>query len=95
MCLQGTGGVAVGRPRPSSSCWLFTCCVCCCIAIVRALIKAFSIGRVVSTGNTGLVSNVPGTGSFQVFSISSSFLRTCRPTRQYASINVLYSSRPR
>jgi hypothetical protein len=33
--------------------------------------SAFSIGRIVSGGKTGLVSREPGTGSFHVFSISS------------------------
>lgn len=46
------------------SCWA-------CRAVVRALIKAFSIGLTTSGGNTGRVSMEPGTGSFQVFSISS------------------------
>lgn len=86
--LHPVGGVAVGRPLFNSSCCRLICSVCCWIAAVRALIKAFSIGLIVSRGNTGLVSMEPGTGSFQVLSISSSFLRTGSLTAVYASMNV-------
>lgn len=61
---------------------------CCCKAAVRALIKAFSIFLVISTGKTGLLSNDPGTGSFHVFNISSNFLRVWLSTRVYAFMNV-------
>jgi hypothetical protein len=46
--------------------------------------------RVISGENTGRVSRDPGTGSFQVFSISSSLRRVCESTSVYAFIKVWY-----
>jgi len=48
-------------------------------AAVFALIRAFSITRVVSGGNTGVGSIEPGTGSFQVFNMAS-MLRLVTPS---------------
>ena len=65
------------------------------MAVVRHLINAVSIGRVVSAGNTGFGSSDPGTGSFHVFSISSNFLRVWLLTRLYASRKICLKFRPR
>lgn len=53
------------------------------------------MGLVVSTGNTGLASSEPGTGSVQVFSMFSMDLRVELSTKAYACMNVLYRFRPR
>ena len=80
ICWGGVGvsrhGVVAGRPGLIIFCWFRACSCCRCRSDVLHLIKSFSIGLVTSAGNTGLVSIEPGTDSFHVLSISSSFLRT-------------------
>ncbi len=57
--------------------------------------RAFSIGRTVSNGKTGLGSIEPGTGSFHVLSRLSIARRVAPSTKVYASMNVPYRFRPR